>query len=211
MGRASWCNVRERDRMQMKQQTKRKNRNNALFKDVANDGSTARDLLANERTFLAWIRTTISLFALGVALARIVPLLGGDKGQPRTLAQVTGLIMVITGIFTAVYGFWRYKLIEGRIMRGQFSIEKLGGIMLAVLVFVAGGLIVAIVVVAFITGDQTGPIGGGQLQRIFTLAVRDETQEWHQNIKPEESLRISLLFTTSNEEGACTFSPDCHK
>ena len=40
---------------------------------VENTGSTARDHLANERTFLAWLRTAISLLSLALAIAKFSP------------------------------------------------------------------------------------------------------------------------------------------
>jgi putative membrane protein len=39
---------------------------------VENRDSTARDHLANERTFLAWVRTALGLIGLGVLLERLV-------------------------------------------------------------------------------------------------------------------------------------------
>ena len=36
---------------------------------VANTDSTARDHLANERTFLAWTRTSLGIVGLGVAIS----------------------------------------------------------------------------------------------------------------------------------------------
>ena len=42
-----------------------------IEQDVINSGSTARDHLANERTFLAWARTGVGFVALGVGLAQI--------------------------------------------------------------------------------------------------------------------------------------------
>lgn len=38
---------------------------------LPNTGSTARDLLASERTFLAWCRTGLGFIALGVALEKV--------------------------------------------------------------------------------------------------------------------------------------------
>ncbi|KAK9679371.1 hypothetical protein K7432_016299, partial [Basidiobolus ranarum] len=38
---------------------------------LENKGSVARDHLANERTFLAWIRTSLSLITVGVAIAQL--------------------------------------------------------------------------------------------------------------------------------------------
>ena len=45
---------------------------------VENRESTARDHLANERTFLAWVRTALGLVGLGVLLERLGA--GGDQG-----------------------------------------------------------------------------------------------------------------------------------
>lgn len=42
-----------------------------IERDVINTGSTARDHLANERTFLAWARTGVGFVALGVGLSQI--------------------------------------------------------------------------------------------------------------------------------------------
>ena len=42
-----------------------------IERDVVNSGSTARDHLANERTFLAWARTGVGFVALGVGLSQI--------------------------------------------------------------------------------------------------------------------------------------------
>lgn len=38
---------------------------------LPNTGSVARDLLASERTFLAWARTGLGFIALGVALEKV--------------------------------------------------------------------------------------------------------------------------------------------
>lgn len=44
----------------------------ALFRSptYSNTGSTARDHLASERTFLAWLRTGLGFIALGIAIER---------------------------------------------------------------------------------------------------------------------------------------------
>ena len=45
---------------------------------VPNSGSTARDHLANERTFLAWLRTALSLSGAGLAFLKFDILSVGD-------------------------------------------------------------------------------------------------------------------------------------
>lgn len=42
-----------------------------LSEPIKNTGSVARDLLAAERTFLAWARTGLGFIALGVALEKV--------------------------------------------------------------------------------------------------------------------------------------------
>ncbi len=85
---------------------------------LKNSGSTARDHLASERTFLAWLRTGLGFIALGIAVERfsqfeIVPpslspadksKTGDDKNKSETL--VLGLLGVGSG--SIVYGTTRY-------------------------------------------------------------------------------------------------------
>jgi uncharacterized membrane protein YidH (DUF202 family) len=59
----------------------------------------ARFSLANERTFLAWIRTSMALLAGGVALQIV------DLSLQRDLRMVTSLGLVTLGLFCAVWSF----------------------------------------------------------------------------------------------------------
>ncbi len=52
--------------------------------------------LANERTFLAWIRTSLALLAGGIAIVQLAPDLG-----PRTVRLAVGIaLIVIAGIIS---------------------------------------------------------------------------------------------------------------
>eukprot|EP01119_Soliformovum_irregulare_P004222 TRINITY_DN15227_c0_g1_i1.p1 TRINITY_DN15227_c0_g1~~TRINITY_DN15227_c0_g1_i1.p1 ORF type:complete len:154 (+),score=27.41 TRINITY_DN15227_c0_g1_i1:29-490(+) len=126
----------------------KKSRKNVIINDVPNDGSLARDLLANERTFLAWVRTALSSIALGAALARIIPVFATQDGNPNItrLAEAAGLLLVILGLLIIVYGFWRYRLLDHRIRNGKFTLEFWGGLVIIVLSLVAGVLVLALVV-----------------------------------------------------------------
>ena len=44
---------------------------------IENTCSLARDHLANERTFLSWLRTSVTLMGVGVALVKFNALISG--------------------------------------------------------------------------------------------------------------------------------------
>lgn len=97
-----------------------------------NLGSAARDHLANERTFLAWVRTSIATTALGVALEHIKA-----DGQPNT--PILGMAFIVGGIITLVYGTARYFQVRRQIATGYFGSARLGPVAIAML-----GLVLAI-------------------------------------------------------------------
>ncbi|WP_017546906.1 YidH family protein [Nocardiopsis prasina] len=74
-------------------------------------GVDYRFTLANERTFLAWIRTALALLAGAVAVLHLLPL-GWDE-TPRTLVGL--LLAVLAGVVT-VYAPLRWYSVQ-RVMR----------------------------------------------------------------------------------------------
>lgn len=67
--------------------------------------SRARTHLANERTYLAWFRTGLTLIALGIAAAQF---LDQDIGPGIPLASILATILVTTGVLFVVIGMHRY-------------------------------------------------------------------------------------------------------
>lgn len=51
--------------------------------------------MANERTFLAWMRTSLNCITLGIAIVKLL--------DPSTLVKITGLFFIIQGLCTVVY------------------------------------------------------------------------------------------------------------
>ncbi len=97
---------------------------------IENTGSAARDHLANERTFLAWVRTALGLVGLGVLLERFGA--GGER-----FAVVAGVGFIAFGGLCLVYAAARYVWVAGHLRRGTFPIAKR-----APLVFAIGALLV---------------------------------------------------------------------
>ncbi len=95
----------------------------------------ARFTLANERTFLAWIRTALAFLAGGVALE----LLGLDL-QPG-LRLAASLVLVIAGLLTPIFAWIGWTRVE-RALREQRPLPaSLSAILLSAAVVVAGVLL----------------------------------------------------------------------
>ncbi|WP_298744226.1 DUF202 domain-containing protein [uncultured Microbacterium sp.] len=95
-----------------------------------------RFTLANERTYLAWIRTALALIAAGVALE----LLGLDLHPGLRLAA--SLILIVVGIVTPLLG-WRGWTRTERAMRSSEPLPSSPlGVVLGISVSIAGVLVV---------------------------------------------------------------------
>jgi putative membrane protein len=82
--------------------------------------SRARDHMANERTYLAWLRTAVNVMIVGLAVARF-----GSGGRPGALALSAGALLVATGAAGLGYGTLRYRAVnrelESRSLRHRQS------------------------------------------------------------------------------------------
>lgn len=78
------------------------------------------DHLANERTFLAWIRTSIALMGFGFVIVKfaifirqITIVLGGKAPLPgKGSSGIIGVVMVALGAIVATLAYLRYRSIE---------------------------------------------------------------------------------------------------
>jgi putative membrane protein len=84
--------------------------------EPATDASI-RTFLAEERTFLAWIRSGLAAIAVSLAVGRLLPeLLDADQGVYRTLGIGYGAL----GVFLIGYGAVRQRSVERRLLAGGF-------------------------------------------------------------------------------------------
>ncbi|WP_338748708.1 YidH family protein [Janibacter alittae] len=98
--------------------------------------------LANERTFLAWLRTTLALIAAGVAVNVI------DLGVPEGVARGLSTLLLGLGVITPATAFVRWARAE-RAMRRETELPSMGAlavVLTAVVLLVATVLAVVAVV-----------------------------------------------------------------
>ncbi len=85
-----------------------------------------REHQANERTFLAWLRTSISLIGFGFAIARFGLFLqefqstSSEPGASAGNSQLLGLGLVISGVAVILLAGWRYNQVFHQIERGAY-------------------------------------------------------------------------------------------
>ncbi|MFI6423843.1 YidH family protein [Promicromonospora sp. NPDC050880] len=95
----------------------------------------ARFTLANERTFLAWIRTGLALVAGGVALET----LGLDLHPGLRLAA--SVVLIVGGIVVPLIAWTGWMRVERALRRGAPLPSTVVGVCLAVVVAAVGVLV----------------------------------------------------------------------
>ena len=131
-----------------------------------------REHLANERTFLAWVRTALGLIGLGFVLARMGLFLrqladAGLAPSGRTLHVqaggeflASGVIFLLIGLAVCGWAGHRYATNRDSIESGTFNPAG-GSIRAITAIVVAGGLVIAAMVVwRTLFGGPVPGVGG---------------------------------------------------
>ncbi|HEV7978216.1 YidH family protein [Amycolatopsis sp.] len=71
-----------------------------------------RFTLANERTFLAWIRTALGLLAGGVAVHQLIP-------EPTSVRTTLAVLCVALAAILAATGYPRWRRVQAAMSRGE--------------------------------------------------------------------------------------------
>jgi putative membrane protein len=110
-----------------------------------NQIQNVREHLANERTYLAYLRTSLALVSLGISVNRFaLYLLERNKmsptsttGQTLVGAEQLGIGMAVIGLVLLVWGTLHYTIVYRQIGRQDFHPSLVAIWVLSAIVFVA--------------------------------------------------------------------------
>ena len=116
--------------------------------------NNASDHLANERTFLAWIRTSIGIMAFGFVVVKfslfvkqISMILGKENIiHSKGYSGILGIVLVAVGTVTAVLSYVRYINSEKQINEGYYKHSSLLITVLTAFIFLVSVLLIVYLV-----------------------------------------------------------------
>lgn len=116
--------------------------------------NNASDHLANERTFLAWIRTSIGIMAFGFVVVKfslfvkqISMILGKENIiHSKGYSGILGIVLVAVGTVTAVLSYIRYINSEKQINEGYYKHSSLLITVLTAFIFLVSVLLIVYLV-----------------------------------------------------------------
>jgi putative membrane protein len=94
---------------------------------VIEDSNRARDHLANERTFLAWVRTSVAIVVFGFAIGRFAIAMRqltefqGRASKSTGLSVWMGMSSILAGVVMVVAGLARYRKTRAQLDEGKFE------------------------------------------------------------------------------------------
>ena len=114
------------------------------------DDKKATEHLANERTFLAWVRTSIAIMSLGFVVARFglwlrelaVRVSPGAPIHGSGLSAPIGIGMIVLGGLLALLAAWSFHVVNRQIDRGRVAVDRA----LVLLIAIAMGALAAVMV-----------------------------------------------------------------
>jgi putative membrane protein len=100
--------------------------------------SEARDNLANERTFLAWMRTGFAISALGIVIGKLQ--INDNTHDDRTFYKILALLFIFVGMLCIIVGLIRYAHVRALLEKNKYPTT---GVTVAVVAILGLGVFLA--------------------------------------------------------------------
>ena len=99
-----------------------------------------RVYMANERTFLAWIRTGIGIMAFGFIVKKFVLFMNTENALPLShgYSEIAGICLVGLGTLMNLLAFVKYKKVERQIDKDTYHPSSILDLLLIISVFAVG-------------------------------------------------------------------------
>lgn len=82
----------------------------------------ARDHLANERTYLAWMRTAVAFMGFGIVIVKLRYLT--PPAQRYGLGWELGLVFAVAGLLMVLLATWHYFQVQNALENDTYEPEK---------------------------------------------------------------------------------------
>jgi putative membrane protein len=132
----------------------RRRANLSSLSAVAVVADHSSDFLANERTFLAWVRTAVTIMAFGFVVARFGLLLkelsGASSGAVSApISEAVGVLLVLAGTALLALAFVQFQTNRSDLAQGRYQPSRTLELLLTGLLIAVGvGLAVYLLGVA---------------------------------------------------------------
>lgn len=116
--------------------------------------SRANDHMANERTYLAWIRTSIGIMAFGFVVVKfslfvrqVALVLGTTVKIPsQGYSAFIGILLVALGSLAILFSYWQYRKTDQQLRTGTYAPSGVLTLLLTcVMLLISVGLIAYLV------------------------------------------------------------------
>jgi uncharacterized membrane protein YidH (DUF202 family) len=134
----------------------------APIEELKHENITNRRVhMANERTFLAWIRTSVGIMAFGFVVEKFalfmkqISLITAGSNPDGTIisshkySAIMGVVIVILGALMGVFAFLRFKKVEKQINEDNFQPSAILNILLTLSVLIIGVFLVIYLINSF--------------------------------------------------------------
>src|SRR4030042_1423106 len=114
-----------------------------------NKSEKSKEHLANERTFLAWVRTSIALMGFGFVIVKFIlfmkqiSLLLETKGiSAKEYSALVGVIMVALGVIITILAFLQYKQNEKQLIKNSYEPSSTLSLLITLIMLIGGIFII---------------------------------------------------------------------